>query len=58
MEPFTGLLPCLVDHIHRSTPDLPVAHTIIELALCRDDNSTFLLTSVEKSQIIEYLCTI
>ena len=41
-----------------STPDLPVAHTIRELALCRDDNSTFLLTSVEISQIIEYLCTI
>ena len=44
--------------LHRSTPDLPVAHTIRELALCRDDNSTFLLTSVEMSQIIEYLCTI
>ena len=29
-----------------------------ELALGRDDNSTFLLTSVEMSQIIEYLCTI
>ena len=35
-----------------------VAHTIRELALCRDDNSTCLLTSVEMSQIIEYLCTI
>ena len=58
MEPFTDLLPCLFDHMHRSTPDLPVAHTIRELALCRDDNSTFLLTSVEMSQIIEYLCTI
>ena len=52
MEPFTDLLPCLFDHMHRSTPDLPVA--IRELALCRDDNSTFLLTSVEMSQIIEY----
>ena len=52
------LLPCLFDHMHNSTPDLPVAHTIKELALCRDDNSTFLLTSVEMSQIIEYLCTI
>ena len=58
MEPFTDLLPCLFDHMHRSTPDLPVAHTIRELALCRDDNYTFLLTSVEMSQIIEYLCTI
>ena len=29
-----------------------------ESILCRDDNSTFLLTSVEMSQIIEYLCTI
>ena len=58
MEPFTDLLPCLFDHMHRSTPDLPVAHTIRELALCRDDNSTFLLNSVEMSQIIEYLCTI
>ena len=56
MEPFTDLLPCLFDN--SSTPDLPVAHTIRELALCRDDNSTFLLTSVEMSQIIEYLCTI
>ena len=60
MEPFTDLLTCLFDHMHRSTPDLPVAHTtcIRELALCRDDNSTFLLTYVEMSQIIEYLCTI
>ena len=58
MEPFTDLLPCLFDHMHCSTPDLPVAHTIRELALCRDNNSTFLLTSVEMSQIIEYLCTI
>ena len=55
IEPCTDLiLPCLYDHMHRSTPDLPVAHTIRELALCRDDNSTFLLTSVEMSQIIEY----
>ena len=38
-EPCTDLLPCLFDHMHRSTPDLPVAHTIRELALCRDDNS-------------------
>ena len=45
-------------HMYSSTPDLPVAHTIRELALCRDDNSTFLLTSVEMSQIIEYLYTI
>ena len=22
-EPFTDLLPCLFDHMHRSTPDLP-----------------------------------
>ena len=44
--------------LHRSTPDLPVAHIIRELVLCRDDNSTFLLTSVEMSQVIEYLCTI
>ena len=59
MEPFTYLLSCLFDHMNSSTPDLPVAHTSIrELALCRDDNSTFLLTSVEMSQIIEYLCTI
>ena len=58
MESFTDLLPCLFDHMHRSTPDLPVAHTIRELALCRDDNSTLLLTSVEMSQIIQYLCTI
>ena len=28
MEPFTDLLPCLFDNMHRSTPDLPVAHTI------------------------------
>ena len=48
------LLPCLFDQMHRSTPDLPVAHTIRELALCRDDNSKFLLTSVEMSQIIKY----
>ena len=33
MEPFTDLLPCLFDHMHRRTPDLPVAHTIRELAL-------------------------
>ena len=58
MEPFTDLLQCLFDHMHCSTPDLPVAHIIRELALCRDDNSTFLLTSVEMSQIIQYLCTI
>ena len=58
MEPFTDLLPCLFYHMHCSTPDLPVAHTIRELALCRDDNSTFLLTSVEMSQIVKYLCTI
>ena len=58
MEPFTDLLQCLFDHMHRSNPDLPIAHTIRELALCRDDSSTFLLTSVEMSQIIEYLCTI
>ena len=58
MEPFTDLLPCLFDHMHRNTPDLPVAHTIGELALYRDDNANFLLTSVEMSQIIEYLCTI
>ena len=58
MEPFTDLLPCLFDNMHRSTPDLPVAHTIRELALCRYDYSTFLLTSVEMSQIREYLCTI
>ena len=45
-------------HMYSSTPDLPVDHTIRELALCRDDNSTFLLTSVEMSQIIEYLYTI
>ena len=45
-------------YMHRSTPDLHVAHTIRELALCRDDNSTFLVTSVEMSQIIEYSCTI
>ena len=44
--------------LNTCTVDLPVAHTIRELALCRDDNSTFLLTSVEMSQIIEYLCTI
>ena len=30
MEPFTDLLPCLFDHMRSSTPDLPVAHTIIE----------------------------
>ena len=58
MEPFADLLPCLFDHMHCSTPDLPVAHTFRELALCRDDNSTLLFTSVEMSQIIEYLCTI
>ena len=57
MEPFTDLLPCLFDHMHSSTPDLLIAHTIRALALCRDDNSTF-LTSVEMSQTIEYLCTI
>ena len=28
MEPFTDLLPCLFDHMHSSTPDLTVAHTI------------------------------
>ena len=37
MEPFTDLLPCLFGHVHSSTPDLPVAHTIRELALCRDE---------------------
>ena len=58
MELFIDLLSCLFDHMHSSTPDLPVAHTIRELALCRDDNSTFLLSSVEMSQIIEYLSTI
>ena len=61
MEPFTDLLPCLFDNMHSSTPDLPVAHTIRELAnlaLCRDYNSTFKLTSVEMFQIIEYVCTI
>ena len=58
MEVFTDLLPCLFNHMHCSTPDLPEAHTIGELALCLDDDSTFLLTSVEMSQIIEYLCTI
>ena len=58
MEPFTDLQPCVFDHMRSSTPDLPVAHTIRELAFFRDDNSTFLLTSVELSQIIEYLCTI
>ena len=52
MKPFTDLLPCLFDHMHRSAPDLPVAHTIRVLALCRDDNSTFWLTSGEMSQII------
>ena len=57
MELFNDLLPCLFDHMHSSTPDLPVAHTIRELALCRDDNSKFLLTSVELSQIIKYLRT-
>ena len=41
MEPLTDLLPCLFDHMHCSTPDLPAAHTIRELALCRDDNCTF-----------------
>ena len=41
------LLPCLLGHMHNSNPDLPVAHTIREFALCRDDNSKFLLTSVE-----------
>ena len=59
MEPFThDLLPCLFYHMHRSIPDLPVAYTIRELALCHDDYSNFLLTSVEMSQILEYLCTI
>ena len=58
MDGTTDLLPYLFDHMHRSTPDLPVAHTIRELAPCRDDNSTFLLASVEMCQIIEYLCTI
>ena len=58
MEPFTDLLPCLFDQMHCSTPDLPLAHTIRKLALCRDDNSKFLLTSVEMSQIIKYLRTI
>ena len=48
----------IFDHMHSCIPDLTVAHTIRELALCRDDNSTFLLTSVEMSQIIGYLCTI
>ena len=57
MKPFTELLQCLLGHMQSSTSDLPVAHTIIELTLCRDDNSTFLLTPVEMSQIIEYLCT-
>ena len=52
MELFTELLPCLFDHMHCNTPDLPVTH------ICRDDNSIFLLTSVEMSPIIEYLCTI
>ena len=44
--------------IYLSTPDLPVAHTIRKLALCREENSTLLLTSVKMSWIIEYLCTI
>ena len=52
------LLPYLFDHMHNSTPDLPVAYTIKELALCRDESFTFLSTSVEMSQVIEYLCTI
>ena len=58
MESFSDLLPDLFDHRHSCNPDLPVAHTIKELAFCRYDNSTFLLTSVEMSQIKEYLCTI
>ena len=41
IEPFIDLLPCLFGHMHSSTPDLPVAHIIRELALCRDDNFTF-----------------
>ena len=44
--------------MHRSTPDLPVAHTSRELSLCRDDNSKLLLTSVEMSKITEYVCMI
>ena len=40
-ETFTDLLPCLFDNKYNSNPDLPVAHTIIELALSRDDNSNF-----------------
>ena len=42
MELFTNLLPCLFNYMCSSTPDLPVAHTIRELALCRDDYFTFL----------------
>ena len=42
-ESFNDLLPCLFDHMHCSTPDLPVAHTVRELALCRDVNSNSLL---------------
>ena len=44
--------------MYSKIPDLPAAHTIRKLALCRDENSNLLLTSVEMSQIIEYLCTI
>ena len=59
MSPMKNIQLTCNEHIwHRSTPDLRVAHTIRELARCRDDNSIFLLTSVEMSQIIEYLCTI
>ena len=58
MKPFTDLLPCLFDHKHSSNPDLLVAHTIGEITLYRDDNSYFLLTSVEMSQIIEYVSRI
>ena len=40
---FTDLLPCLFDHMHRSTPDLPVDHAtcIRQLALCRDIISNY-----------------
>ena len=53
VESCTILLLCRLDHKYNSNPDLSAIYTIRKLALCRDDNSNFRLTSIETSQIIE-----
>ena len=37
----TAWMSCLFDHMHSNNPDLQVAHTIRELALCRYYNYNF-----------------